>query len=135
MRFFVLALFLNLCCVLGSPAVRRADTATPTSTLQSSSTTPSAAATSQSFLWSNGQNTSYGGYYPEWDVCPGVGTTCEQACGLGAVKCGSYSDTCYFPRLGDTCCSDTGVSCWAGTTCAYIEVDYDTNYFCCSEVS
>ncbi|KAF2498958.1 hypothetical protein BU16DRAFT_309957 [Lophium mytilinum] len=105
MRIFAFPLFLNLCYVLSSPAVRRADLSTPTSIPQPSSTTPS---DSDWFWWSNGQNTTYGGYYPEWDQCPKEGTTCEEACGLGAVECGTLGNNCYFPGLGDQCCYQWG---------------------------
>jgi len=103
MILFILATLLNLCCVLSSPAVRRAGS---TATAVTSSTTafPTGAFT---FYWSNADNTSYGGYYPESDECPGTGTTCEEACGLGAVECGS-DNMCYFPDLGDQCCFDFG---------------------------
>ncbi|OCL10047.1 hypothetical protein AOQ84DRAFT_7890 [Glonium stellatum] len=56
----------------------------------------------------------------------GRGATCQQACGGGAIPCGTSGNHCYDPTLGETCCTADEHYCVKGQYCAPV-VGY-----CCS---
>ncbi|KAH7123715.1 hypothetical protein B0J11DRAFT_615265 [Dendryphion nanum] len=102
-----------------------------TTTTKSSSTTRAATAftsTPPEFWWSyNKENDTTSGYEPVFEVC---GDSCSD-CADGAKRCHSdeFSNICYEPGLGETCCQDLyGTACNKGFYCAYNDAEVA---YCC----
>ncbi|KAH7346140.1 hypothetical protein BKA65DRAFT_501860 [Rhexocercosporidium sp. MPI-PUGE-AT-0058] len=48
----------------------------------------------------------------------GTGNTCQEACGGGAIQCGTSGSHCYDPTLGETCCLADEHYCLKDQFCA-----------------
>jgi len=69
----------------------------------------------------------------------GRGDTCQEACGGGAIPCGTSGNHCYDPTLGESCCTADEHYCLKGQYCApvvgYCCNDSETPSSCASRLS